>query len=468
MTKKRILSLVLALALMLPAFAAVAGEIDLTPKSDKINIWYLNDEKANVLYDEFARLHPEYELNHDVETTIAGWDVVMASLATMAASGDCPDAIYIQLPSHIVYYSGYFQSLDQFIRNDPDFNIADLDVAVMDSNVQFNDAYWFMPDQFGACGLLYNRDMFEEAGLDPDAPPTTWSQFVEYARKLTKFDSNGTPVQLGYSGYSWNKGWPTFYEFLATSYGTFMVDPLGIEWTVNTDEIKSILNLGKELTAIYGGSEKWPEGVNFSVVNGNAAMQEYVLAWAASEAITSNVNFSVATMPVADGFEATYMASNGYVWAIPKGAKNPEGAWEWIKHYYTDGAYAYEKYTAEKNGLTWIPSYQLHLPTRAKINDLLMPLVDNERLLQVIDVTNQIYSQSGTRYAASGYEAEFADQYFWPNWRKIESGEVDMNSGLDELQSIADRLRDDWIARKTTEGWNFDVAEGMFPTPPQE
>ncbi|HZU02479.1 MAG TPA: extracellular solute-binding protein [Ktedonobacteraceae bacterium] len=36
-----------------------------------------------------------------------------------------------------------------------------------------------------ALGLLYNRRLFMQAGLNPDRPPTTWKEFREYARRLT-------------------------------------------------------------------------------------------------------------------------------------------------------------------------------------------------------------------------------------------------------------------------------------------
>lgn len=44
-----------------------------------------------------------------------------------------------------------------------------------------------------ACGtlLVYNKRLFEEAGLDPDAPPATWDAFIEAAIATTKTDSAG-------------------------------------------------------------------------------------------------------------------------------------------------------------------------------------------------------------------------------------------------------------------------------------
>jgi multiple sugar transport system substrate-binding protein len=46
--------------------------------------------------------------------------------------------------------------------------------------------------------LYWNKDMFKEAGLDPESPPQDWAQFEEAAKKTTK-DTNGDgkPEQYG-------------------------------------------------------------------------------------------------------------------------------------------------------------------------------------------------------------------------------------------------------------------------------
>jgi len=33
--------------------------------------------------------------------------------------------------------------------------------------------------------MIYNKDLFKKAGLNPDSPPTTWAQFREYAKAIT-------------------------------------------------------------------------------------------------------------------------------------------------------------------------------------------------------------------------------------------------------------------------------------------
>ena len=53
-------------------------------------------------------------------------------------------------------------------------------------------------------GLHYNRAMFEEAGLDPDDPPTTWDEVREDAKAIA--DATG---QAGYAQMTQNNtgGW---------------------------------------------------------------------------------------------------------------------------------------------------------------------------------------------------------------------------------------------------------------------
>lgn len=50
-------------------------------------------------------------------------------------------------------------------------------------------------------GINYNTRMVEEAGLDPDAPPETWSEWLEWHKALTKFDDAGNLIQVGLDPY---------------------------------------------------------------------------------------------------------------------------------------------------------------------------------------------------------------------------------------------------------------------------
>ena len=47
--------------------------------------------------------------------------------------------------------------------------------------------------------LMYNRSMFEEVGLDPESPPTTWNDFTTAAKALTRKDGSGAITRAGFA-----------------------------------------------------------------------------------------------------------------------------------------------------------------------------------------------------------------------------------------------------------------------------
>ena len=52
-------------------------------------------------------------------------------------------------------------------------------------------------------GLVWNKRLFREAGLDPDRPPRTTQELDEYNRRLTRTDTRGRIVQVGLVPWEW-------------------------------------------------------------------------------------------------------------------------------------------------------------------------------------------------------------------------------------------------------------------------
>ena len=56
-----------------------------------------------------------------------------------------------------------------------------------------------MPGDYMTMVLFYNTEMFKAAGLNPDKPPKTWDEFLQYAKKLTRdTDGDGKVDQWGF------------------------------------------------------------------------------------------------------------------------------------------------------------------------------------------------------------------------------------------------------------------------------
>jgi sn-glycerol 3-phosphate transport system substrate-binding protein len=64
-------------------------------------------------------------------------------------------------------------------------------------NSQTGGKTWGIPFQRSTIVLYWNKELFKEAGLDPNKPPATWAEQVEYAKKLTKRDASGNATQWG-------------------------------------------------------------------------------------------------------------------------------------------------------------------------------------------------------------------------------------------------------------------------------
>src|ERR687897_2687151 len=56
---------------------------------------------------------------------------------------------------------------------------------------------WGAPFQRSTVVLYWNKELFKEAGLDPERPPANWAEQVAFAEKLTKRDGAGNVTQWG-------------------------------------------------------------------------------------------------------------------------------------------------------------------------------------------------------------------------------------------------------------------------------
>ncbi|OIJ93121.1 ABC transporter substrate-binding protein [Streptomyces monashensis] len=86
-------------------------------------------------------------------------------------------------------------------------------------------------------GLIYNRTLFQKAGLDPGRPPTTWNEVRADAKKIAAL-GGGT---VGYADYSAQNqgGWHFTAELYAQ--GGDVVAPDGKKATIDTPEAHAVL-----------------------------------------------------------------------------------------------------------------------------------------------------------------------------------------------------------------------------------
>ena len=152
-----------------------------------------------------------------VKTNIMPWDTLYQKVLTAAAGKDGPDIVAMsatRLPQYVS--EGLFQSVDDFYE-DAEHEADALAPAAVDASM-FEGANYGVPVNLATMLMYYNKDLFTAAGLDPEAPPTTWDEFAAMVPKLTVDENgDGKPEQYAialadhetvpmYPTFLWNTG----------------------------------------------------------------------------------------------------------------------------------------------------------------------------------------------------------------------------------------------------------------------
>jgi len=124
-------------------------------------------------------------------------------------------------------------------------------------NSQTGGKTWGIPFQRSTIVLYYNKDLFKEAGLDPNKPPANWKEMAEYGQKLTKRDASGKVTQWGVQIPS--SGFPYWlFQGLTTENDVMLMNPAGTETYYDKPGVVEALQYWVDLTTKY---KVQPEGI---------------------------------------------------------------------------------------------------------------------------------------------------------------------------------------------------------------
>lgn len=183
--------------------------------------------------------------------------------------------------------------------------------------------------------LFYNTDMFKEAGLDPNKPPRTLDELVDYAKKLTKYDKDGNITRQGFAiRFTGN---PTgiadkWLPFLHACGGRlYSPDGKKASGYINSPESIEALQFYVDLVYKYKVSSLTLGKPDDTFPKGQAAMftrESWQVGWLKENA----PDISFATSPLVSG-RATPGISLLFTQAIMvyKYGPNKDMCWEWLR-----------------------------------------------------------------------------------------------------------------------------------------
>ena len=149
--------------------------------------------------DALERLVAEYNDSQDevyVDLVFQGlYNEMKTKLVQAVQSGNEPDIAQVSIEYLDLFTQGNnIEPITERIREDDRNDILS---QFWNSVTRDREVYAF-PFNLSVQVLYYNKDAFRENGLDPDKPPKTWDDVIEYGTQLTKdFDNNGVVDQWG-------------------------------------------------------------------------------------------------------------------------------------------------------------------------------------------------------------------------------------------------------------------------------
>ena len=178
------------------------------------------------------------------------YDDTVAAIQTAIQGGNAPD-LFVSLATQrfTMADTKMAMPLDDLIAADPEgqaFVDDFIDGFMLDSYV--DGSIYSIPFQRSTMVMFYNKDAFEEVGLDPEAPPTTWDEMVEYAQKLTNENRYGVGIALNSGSAQWAF---TGFSLQNCTNGVGLMSADGKEVYFNTPENIEALQLWLDLQNKY-------------------------------------------------------------------------------------------------------------------------------------------------------------------------------------------------------------------------
>jgi ABC-type glycerol-3-phosphate transport system substrate-binding protein len=151
---------------------------------------------------------PSFEAEHGVKVIIntgANWNNRMDKILVSIAGGVPYDLVCTGFYSPIEEGSnGLLAPLDDYLAN---WSSTRKYPEPIWNTLKWQGKTYVVPQNSALRAIAYNKALFAQSGLDPEAPPQSWEELIRYARLLTRMQGDQVTVR----GYSSNTG-PNAYS----------------------------------------------------------------------------------------------------------------------------------------------------------------------------------------------------------------------------------------------------------------
>jgi multiple sugar transport system substrate-binding protein len=297
------------------------------------------------LADAYEAAHPGVKINLEEEPEGGAFDALIAA-------GNQPDIIVGSFGSQI----GRLANTDAVLplEDMPGYQelVGRLEPATVQELYGHN---YYIPAGADVTMMIYNKELFTEAGLDPEKPPATWQEFLDAAQKIQALPArkDGSKVYgavfwndaLAWGGWYWNMLQPMYLN--ANQGQCQLLNRLGTDIVFDKPECKM-----KEFFQFNADAQKFaPPTMEKNFFSRSIGMwPQYGYSWepnlkeAAGQPMQIGQDVGIAPVPVPNAGDTSFTTYGGRALMILKTTPERQNrAWDFIKFWMDD-----------KNNLTFI------------------------------------------------------------------------------------------------------------------
>lgn len=204
---------------------------------------------------------------------VAGTPVGMAYVGSRALKEFAENELIVPVPMTEDEKKGYYP------------NIVD--------TVTFEGTQWGVPIAFSTKALYWNKDLFKQAGLDPEVPPKTWAEEIAFAKQIKE--------KTGIAGYglpakTFDNTMHQFMHWVYTNNGK-VID--GDNIAIDSPEVLAALQAYKDITpySVEGATAYEQNEIRAIFLDGKVGMIQSG-SGAAARLKETKVNWGVAPLPL--------------------------------------------------------------------------------------------------------------------------------------------------------------------------
>ena len=195
----------------------------------------------------------------------------------------------------------------------------------------YRGAKYGLPTTLNVYGFMWNKDVFAEAGLDPERPPRTIDELDAMTAELTVTDARGNLRRIGF--------YPNVTAIYFHAFGGQLYDPETLEVTIDhPGNVAALTWLAEyyrtyDINRIRRFQAGWGDLASpyNPFYRGQVAMQEGG-QWEVlfTRQFASDLNWGVTTFPAPEGGRADVAPVQGSFWVVPRAARNQAEALDFL------------------------------------------------------------------------------------------------------------------------------------------